>query len=400
MQIIEFLVLHTKYRLLIVFLVSFASTWLVFNPLLKIARKGNLLDNPDERKLQKSPIPVLGGAAVFFGIILGMSFFKTMHAYTSLFPIISAMVIMLYIGIIDDILSINPKVRFLLEILVALLVIFGNRYYISDLQGAFGLYKLSFCGGIALSVVSFVGLVNAINMIDGIDGLSSSICIWICGVCGVLFFVAHDFSYAALAAVSIGALLPFFLHNVFGRKTKMFIGDAGTMVMGTVISAMMFEMMRGGFDDRLQILTGWNFNLVAFGLAAAAIPVFDTLRVMFERIFKGVSPFSPDKTHLHHLFLDLGFSHPSIILSEIVISAIIMGIFFLSYAFGGSMTCQLLTVFFSAAIADWGLAALLRKFAASTGKIKQRIERRAERSHIERRGFWLKMQHFVDGKDD
>lgn len=396
----QFLFEHSKFRMIIIFLISFVATWLVFNPLLKIAKKRSLLDNPDERKLQKSPVPVLGGAAVFFGIILGMSFFKTMHVYTSLFPIISAMMIMLYLGMIDDILGINPKVRFLLEILVALLVIFGNRFYISDFQGALGLHKLSFAGGVILSVVSFVGLVNAINMIDGIDGLSSSICIWICGATGIVFFLAHDFSYAALSAVSIGALLPFFLHNVFGLKTKMFIGDAGTMVMGTVISAMMFEMMRGGFDVRLQDLMGWNFSLVAFGLAAAAIPVFDTLRVMFERIFKGRSPFSPDKTHLHHLFLDLGFSHSSIILTEVLISIAIMGIFVLTVALGGSMTCQLLTVFFVSALADWGLAAALRKFARTSGKLKQRIERRAERSHIERKGFWLKMQQFVDGKDD
>jgi len=395
----QFLFEHSKYRMIIIFLISFIASWLVFRPLLKIAKKRSLLDNPDERKLQKSPVPVLGGAAVFFGIILGMSFFKTIHAYTSLFPIISAMMIMLYIGTIDDILGINPKVRFLLEILVALLVIFGNRFYISDFQGALGLYKLSFAGGITLSVVAFVGLVNAINMIDGIDGLSSSICIWICGVCGLVFFVAHDFSYAALSVVSIGALLPFFLHNVFGLKTKMFIGDAGTMVMGTVISAMMFEMMRGGFDDRLQSLIGWNFNLVAFGLAAAAIPVFDTLRVMFERIFKGVSPFKPDKTHLHHLFLDLGFSHSSIIIAEIAVSSVIMGIFVLTVVLGGSMTCQLLTVFFTSAIAEWGLSAALKKMARSTGAAKQKIEFRAERSHIERKGFWLKMQKFVDGKD-
>jgi len=394
----DFFIDHAKYRMIVIFAISFIASWFVFKPLLEIAKKRNLQDNPEARKLQKQPVPVLGGAAVFFGIMMGLSFFKTMHAYTALFPIISAMVIMLYVGLIDDIRGIKAWKRLVLEILVALLLILGNRYCISNFQGLFGLDILLVGVSIPLSIIAFVGIVNAINMIDGIDGLSSSFCIWACLVFGLIFFITHDYSFAALAAASIGALLPFFLHNVFGWNSKMFIGDAGTMVMGTMISAMIFEMLRNKFSGYLVEAIGVEFSLVSFCLAVIAIPIFDTLRVMFERIAKGVSPFNPDKRHLHHLFLELNFSYISITIKEILINAFVLVVFFASVALGASITLQFIVVIISAFLADFGVAYYLRRFARCEGKKAERIQNAAIRSHVERKGFWLKLQKFVDGE--
>lgn len=394
-----FLIEHPKYRMIILAVIAFAATELVFWPLLRIARKGSITDNPDGRKLQKIPIPVLGGAAVFFGIMVGMSFFKTMHTYTTLFPVISAMVIMLYVGIIDDVMGVPAWKRLVIETIVGLLVIYGNRFYIRNFQGLWGIDALSIVPGIILSVITFVGIVNAINMMDGIDGLSSSFCIMICTFFGLLFFLSHDYSYAGLATVSIGAILPFFLHNVFGLKTKMFIGDGGTMVMGTMISSMVFELLRGSFHTRMMEFTGMNFSLIAFCLAVLAIPVADTVRVMTERIVKGRSPFSPDRRHLHHLFIDLNISYIFTTMVEVVLALLVIAAFAVSCALGASVDGQLYTVIAAALLADGGVSLLLRRWASKDTEFTRKLRRRAERTHVERRGIWLSLQHLVDGHD-
>lgn len=395
----QFLLDHPKYRMIILAVIAFAATWLVFRPLLRISLKGGITDNPEARKLQKIPIPVLGGAAVFFGIMVGMSFFKTMHTYTTLFPVVSAMVIMLYIGIIDDSLGIKAWKRFLLELGVGLLVIYGNRYYIRNFQGLWGIDSLPIVPGIILSVIVFVGIVNAINMLDGIDGLSSSFCTMICAIFGLVFFLAHDYSYAGLAAVSIGAILPFFLHNVFGLKTKMFIGDGGTMVIGTMISSMVFELLRGSFHTQITKYTGLDFSLIAFSLSVLAIPVTDTVRVMCERVFKGISPFNPDKRHLHHLFIDLNFSYIFTTIIENVLAVFVIAAFIISYAAGASVEVQLYTVIAAALLADVGVSLLLRRWARSDTDFTRALRCYAERSHIERKGIWRRLQLLIDGKD-
>lgn len=401
----NFVITEPKWRMLILFIISLVSVWIAFKPILKIAVKKNIVDNPDSRKLQKVPVPVLGGAAVFFGIIIGIGFFKTMFAYPAIFPIITSAVAMLYVGITDDILSIKPWKRLVLEIGAALLIIYGNRFYICNFQGFLGIEQVPLAVGIVLSVVTFAGLVNSINMIDGVDGLCSGFCIMILAFFGLLFFFAFDYSFAALAAVSIGALIPFFIHNLVGLKSKMFLGDGGTMVMGTVISSMVFEILSKDFGGSLEEVTALtlhcqlDFSLIAFCLAVLSIPVFDTLRVMMERIFNGKSPFSPDKTHLHHIFIDRGFSYVGITALEISLNLLVIAVFFASWMLGASVGWQVIIVIVSGAFADLGTAHYLRRAGGRPGSFAaRRLDVHSRRSHIERKGFWLKLQKMVDGE--
>ena len=154
---------------------------------------------------------------------------------------------------------------------------------------------------VPLTVVAAVGIINAINLIDGVNGLSSGYCITACTMFGTLFYLSGDMKMTILAVVSVGALIPFFLHNVFGKTSKMFIGDGGTLVMGVVITVFVIETLRSG--SACGAYVGPEVGLIPFSLAVLCIPVFDTLRVMFSRILRGTSPFRPDKTHLHHMFM-------------------------------------------------------------------------------------------------
>lgn len=387
-----------KYRLIILFLISFAATWIVFKPILKIAKAKNIVDNPDARKLQKQPVPVMGGIAVFFGIALGLCFYKTMITYTSLFPVLGAMVIMLYLGFIDDVVSIKAGTRFLIEILVGLLMIYGMKCCICNFQGLWGIDCVPTVVGIVLSVITFVGVCNAINMIDGIDGLSSAFGMLIFICLGIVCFLSGEYSFAALAAVCTGALLPFFLHNVFGWNTKMFIGDGGTMMMGTAISAMVFVLLRKN-SILVERFPELDFSRIAFVLAVLAIPIGDTLRVMATRILHHTSPFHPDKTHLHHVLLDAGYSHIGITIIEITLNVMVIAVFAAVWLLGASVGIQILSVVAFALFEDIGIVCLLKRTTGKSTKIALRIQRRAEKSHVERKGIWLVIQKIIDGKE-
>jgi UDP-N-acetylmuramyl pentapeptide phosphotransferase/UDP-N-acetylglucosamine-1-phosphate transferase len=378
--------LMPKWRLLILVAVALASTWAIYGPTLRIALMKDIVDNPEARKLQKRPVPTLGGVVVFFGIAVGLMFFKTMFYQTALLPVLAAMVIMLYVGTMDDIIGIPPGRRLLIEIAVALLLIYGSRSTILNFQGLWGIRRLALGWSIPLTVLTIVGLINAINMIDGVDGLLSGFGILICGFYGLLCFLAHDYSNAALATVTIGALVTFFLHNVFGVKSKMFLGDGGSMLLGILVSWLVISILGGHFHIREYLGGRVDFNLLAFTLAVVAIPVADTLRVMTVRIFEGSSPFKADNKHLHHHFLRCGFSHLRTTLVMLAMALVIIGAFLLVWALGASAEWQLYTVIAVTALLDGGGAWLL-------GRLEGKL---IVSDHPERKGVWRRIQEVID----
>lgn len=388
---------HFKYTLILLFFVAYIATTLVFKPILRIAKGKNIVDNPDARKLQTEPVPVMGGIAVFFGIAMGLCFFKVFFSQTTLMPVLGVMIVMLYLGFIDDVVTIRAWMRFLMEIMMGLLLVYGMRCYIANFQGLWGIEYLSKWLGIALTALTFVGIVNAINMIDGVDGLSSAFGILIMCCFGLVCFLAHEFSYATLAAVCAGALVPFFIHNVFGWKTKMFIGDGGTMMMGSAITAMVITILKRTFAlEELQ--PALDFSRIAFVLAVLSIPIADTLRVMIGRMARGRSPFDADKTHLHHIFLSAGFSYIGITMREIGLNVAVILVFVAAWLLGASNAVQLYVVILAAALADLGSIWIIRRIQDKKGAANSFLQRRAQKSHVERKGLWLKIQKIVDWK--
>lgn len=324
------------------FVASLCATWWIFKKVLNIATIKNIVDNPDARKLQRVPVPVLGGVAVFFGMIVAFAFAGIIYDVSSMFALVCVMTIMLYVGTMDDIIGLTPKARFIIEIIVVLLLIYYNNNSIDNFHGLWGIYAIPRWIAIPLTVFACVGIINAINLIDGVNGLSSGYCIVTCLIFGVTFIVTGDVSSASLAILAIGALIPFFVHNVFGKKSKMFIGDGGTLLMGTIMSAFVINAIKT--DSTITMFTPANFGVIPFSLALLAIPVFDTLRVMTARIVRGTSPFNPDKTHLHHLLLDLHFSHVGTTATEILFNLFVVGSWYLSYKLGASIDVQLYIV--------------------------------------------------------
>ena len=382
------------YTIIIPFFTALLLVGWIHPRLVKIALLKNIVDNPDARKLQRTPVPVLGGVAVFFGVVIAIGCMSSVVDCSGLPVVIMAMMAMLYTGTMDDILSLSPGLRFVIEIVVVLLLIFVGGYCIDDFHGLWNIGRFSYWFAVPLTVVAAVGIINAINLVDGVNGLSSGYCIMACLIFGTLFFLAGEAPMTILAAVSVGALIPFFLHNVFGKTSKMFIGDGGTLVMGVVMSVFVIAILQNG--SRVAAYVNPNVGLVPFTLAVLSVPVFDTLRVMSTRILKGTSPFRPDKTHLHHMFIDLGCSHVATTLAILGVNMFVVLCWWALEASGFSIAVQLYAVIAVSLLVTSGLYHFMQWHICRDTRFMRAMRRLGYKTHISRTGIFFWLQQVMD----
>lgn len=380
--------------LVALFLIACIATQWIFPNVLNVAFTKNIVDNPDARKLQRRPVPVLGGACVYFGTVMALCIANLFFDCSDLFPIMCAMTIMLCVGIVDDIIDLSPSLRFFIEILVVAVALCPNDYMIDSLHGLWGINEISVYLAAPLAIVAGVGIINAINLVDGVDGLSTGYCMMASMLFGIMAALVKDWPMLIMAVIAVGALIPFFLHNVFGKYTKMFIGDGGTLFMGVMISVFVMNMLNSEPIYVKYVLKG--MGLIPFTVAVLAVPVFDTLRVMSMRMLRGNSPFKPDKTHLHHIFIEMGFSHVGTTMSILSLNTLVVGLWFLTYQLGGSIDLQLYVVLAASLAITFGFYKLMRVQIAKNGALYRIMARIGKWTHFERKGVFLFLQKVVD----
>ena len=378
--------------IVIPFVAALLLTMWIHPHIVRLAKRRHVTDDPDARKLQKEPVPVLGGIAVFWGIMVGIGLTSMFFNSYALFTPVIAITVMLYIGAIDDLIGLSPLLRLFIEALVIAFVCWMDQVNLNSFHGLFGLWHLPVWFSAPLSIFCGLGIINAINMIDGVDGLSSSFCVMACTLFGAVFIIAFDGSMAVLAALVAGSMIPFIFHNVFGKKSKMFIGDAGTLMMGIIMTIFVLHII----DDHSRVSKTFpTMGLVAFTISVLSVPIFDTLRVMTGRIMKGVSPFHADKSHLHHLFIEMGFSHAGTSLCVILLNLLNVLCWFITWRLGGGALDQFAVVVLVGFFNTTGIYYIVRRL--DRNKLVYRIlHRLAVASHIERGPLFQKIQRIVD----
>ena len=406
--------MHTTYKIFTVLIAAImalmAVRWIYFR-ILAIAKKKNVVDNPNARKLQKQPVPVMGGIAVFFGVLAGLLVGTSVYALpfllshepvdlpsSSLLSVLAAMGIMLYMGAIDDMIGLSAVKRLLIEMGVVLGLIMSSGGCIDTFRGMWGVGALSWWLAVPLTVFAGVGIINSINMIDGVNGLSSGICMTCSILFGVAFIRIMDWGNAVLAFSMAAALMPFFIHNVFGSKSRMFIGDAGTMVMGILMTWFTISTLRAPAMTEYYTPVV-RTNMVAMCLAILSVPVFDTLRVMSMRMLKGSSPFKADMTHLHHAFIQIGVSHSITALIEILIDVVIVGIWGVCVLLRVNLDWQLYIVLMAALLMVWGTYFFLHYHTVHQTALWQRMTQMSRKTHLGHTAWWLRFQAFLDSPE-
>lgn len=381
------------YTAILPILVASLAVFMIHPTLIKVANLKQIVDNPNARKLNKTPIPVLGGVGIFFGIMFSMGVAGYYLDRINIpYVIIIAMLILLYTGVGDDILGLTPRTRFLMQIFSVCLMMFFGRTYMDNFHGIWGIYQLPKIVAGALTVFSCVGIINALNLIDGVDGLCSGYGMFASLLFGICFMRMGDTTCTVLSFSMFGALLPFMLYNVFGHRLKMFLGDGGSLIVGFLCALFVTRVIQTGSDT----VTG---STISFTLAILAIPVFDTVRVMLARIYNRRSPFHPDKTHLHHMFISLGFSHVITSINIITLNGLVVVAWHLCNVLNTSVEVQLYVTIVAGVFATWGLyygVDYIREKHPSTYAVMQNF---VEKYSVHRSSIMMKLGDMLDNRN-
>lgn len=395
----------SNFQILIVLsLLPLIVTTTVFPFVLRYAMRHKIVDNPDARKLHRLPVPVMGGVAVYAGILAGCLAMFFLVSRASISWSIMAMTTMLLLGVWDDIKNLPAILRLIVQFGIVGAYIWFTGHYIGSFFGFLGIHEISYWIGIPLSLVAGVGTINAINMIDGVDGYSSGYGIMASACFAAIFIAVNHSVWSCLAVIVASALIPFFMHNVFGVKSKMFIGDGGTMMLGFLMTIFELGVLSLHFGSQLE---AQGIGVIAMTLAILCIPIFDTLRVMTARMVRGCSPFKPDKSHLHHLFIDMGFSHLGAAVSILSINLTVILVWLCLWLSGASINTQTFVVVTMGVAVTFGFYKLMRwqQHSGPIGddgrpqgtKLWHAFCRMGDWSHMEEGVVWRFLKDFVDG---
>jgi len=275
--------------------------WNIRVPVFKMAMLKNFVDKPNKRSSHTGCVPNIGGIVVFLAFLSSFLLFARFGTGNEFQYVILGAILIFLIGIYDDLLEISPRKKLKGEMLGVLVLIVGGGFYLTNLHGFLRMTELTPWLGIPLTFIGLVGLINAINLIDGIDGLCSGIALMDCIVFGAWFYECGYMEYALLCGVLSAAIVPFFVINLFGKRTKMFMGDSGALMVGFLLGVMGIKFCETEMNIdsvRVSAAPGVVFSILA-------IPVLDTLRLFVSRAMRGNSPFAPDKRHLHHKLLTI-----------------------------------------------------------------------------------------------
>lgn len=221
------------------------------------------------------------------------------------------------LGILDDLLPISPGKKFAGQILVAIILSSKAGIAITSFYGLFGIHELSPVASFALTIITIVGIINAFNLIDGINGLAGSIGFLSCILFGTWFYLVGITSLAVVAFSLAGAIVGFLRFNF--TPAKIFMGDTGSLLVGTVCAILGISFIENNY--KLPEENPFVFGAApGIALAVLFLPIYDTFSVFLRRILRGRSPFSADKTHIHHQMLGLGHNHTSATLTLIGIN--------------------------------------------------------------------------------
>jgi UDP-GlcNAc:undecaprenyl-phosphate GlcNAc-1-phosphate transferase len=286
------------------FLLSFSAI-LVFKP---IAAKVGLLDTPNERKCHDGAIPLIGGIAIFFSVLLASGLFIRSSQTLNLYLISSSLI--LFLGVLDDRYDLSVRLRLVAQVIVASILIFGAGFYLTTLGDIFYFFefKLGYVG-ILVTVIAVIGSINAFNMVDGIDGLAGMLSLVTFTSLSFLFYrVGNDwFLLPLLFDAAILAYLFFNLRWPFNSVQKIFMGDAGSMLIGLTVVWLLVLGTQSYNVHQGAVLNNVSFSPVT-ALFLIAIPLMDMVAIMYRRTRKGLSAFKPDRDHLHHIFERAGYN--------------------------------------------------------------------------------------------
>ncbi|MBU3010515.1 undecaprenyl/decaprenyl-phosphate alpha-N-acetylglucosaminyl 1-phosphate transferase [Polaribacter vadi] len=343
----------------IVFFLSIFLSYLCYPIIIRVSKAKRLMAKPNHRSVHRFKTPNLGGIGIFLAINLIITLLGNYFEDSTLLSLLGSITILFFTGLIDDLVGVKPKSKLLLQVIAATAVILISDLRITDLQGLMGIGELSYVVSTLLTIFFFVLLINAYNLIDGVDGLAGMFAITVTVFFGFFYYVNGNNSMFFLSICIVGSLISFLIFN-FSKKEKVFMGDTGSLVIGFLLAYQAVNFLTVDFNPNFLIQ---NTKSPVFILALFSFPILDTSRVFLLRIMKKKSPFSADKSHIHHVFLNYGLKHWQIsVLSTFFTSTLVLIVFLFN-----DLTINKQTTFL---LAMWGLTVLVVNNYSLISKLK------------------------------
>lgn len=283
----------------------------------KIALSLGAVDRPDDRKRHLSDIPVLGGVAIYLSFAYAIA---TMLPGSQMLYLLALCLVLVGLGLADDLVKLRAVTRLLVQGAIALLMINLAEIRIvelGDLLGS-GSLILGFSISLVFTILCTIGVMNSINMIDGIDGLAGTLLLISLVAMAGLAWSAGEIRELKVLVILMGAIAGFLCFNtrIFVKTAKIFMGDAGSLFLGFFLCWHLIKLSHGETAPLSTIGAGWLFGL----------PLMDTISVIVRRAIAGNSPFEAGRDHIHHRLLDSGFSVGQTVCLLATVHAVFVGI--------------------------------------------------------------------------
>lgn len=300
-------------RILFACLMAACMSALAIAILYRVAGAWGLVDKPNERKLHLGNIPLIGGLAAFVGLLAGAVIEGKIDLFTNM--LLATAAVLALVGALDDRFDLSVRSRLLVQTLAVLTMVAVTGEHIHTLGHLFGHELELGVFGIPLTVVAVIGLLNAFNMMDGIDGLAGTLALVSIGAI-IMYQGAPEWHGVIVLVLLAAALVPYLVVNLGLVGRKIFLGDAGSMVIGYLLAWTLIHLSQDIQTHELSTIDV---------LWCVALPLLDTLAVMVRRMRERKSPFKPDRGHIHHMMMKAGLG-PRTTLVTLVVLAVVLAL--------------------------------------------------------------------------
>ncbi|VAX10728.1 Undecaprenyl-phosphate alpha-N-acetylglucosaminyl 1-phosphate transferase [hydrothermal vent metagenome] len=286
--------------LLLPIIAAFVVAYILLDFLQPMAKRIGLVDEPDHRKHHEGTVPLIGGVAMLIGLMVGACFIERL--YTEWLGFLTGAMLLVVVGVLDDLYELKTAYRFAIQIIAVLLVCLWDGVVIDNLGNLLGFGDITLGSlSIPFTIFAVVGVINAVNMSDGLDGLAGGFMLVVLIAIGVFDAIAGGSSVGLVSWLLAGVVVAFLRYNIPVTQLinkRVFMGDAGSMFLGFTVAWLLIRLSQ--VPDSL-------FDPV-MALWLMALPLMDTIAIIIRRVNKGSSPFLPDREHFHHIILLAGYS--------------------------------------------------------------------------------------------
>ena len=321
------------YGLIILLFALFLSSFL-FKRYIVVARKYNLYKGYNERSSHSGQ--VYTGAGILLAFVLSTANIVldtiSIFDFNAINIVIASSVLIAILGFYDDFMEITAFHKYIILLfIIGMTINTGtlNDNNITNLNGFLGLHEIPYWLGLSFTAFVYLAVINAINLMDGIDTYLALFCSLVCILLGLIFINVGIITYSLICLLIIASLSIFIRYNLSKTK-KLFVGDAGSLFLGFWIAYFLVIRINAfDYDGYYNFFSTKIENLPVLAVSIINLPVLDTLRVMLLRILKRKSPFAADRNHIHHIFIDKGFTHVKTCLLLCMINFLNLAVVFL-----------------------------------------------------------------------